>query len=121
MNSPDFNDAPVGIAMIGVDRDDCGRVIRANRTLAALVASMPEELAERSMCDLIHERNRAYAIEQFAGLIGRDGGSCEGEGRLVAKDGRIGWVRVHAGLFPTDGIARAVVMLRFAPIAELTR
>jgi PAS domain S-box-containing protein len=121
MDRRDFNDAPVGIALIGVSGDDCGHIVRANRTLGVLVARTPEELAGSSLCDLIHEEDRAYAAEEFARLISGPGGSCEGEGRLVAEGGQIHWVRIHAGLFPTDGVGREIVMIHVTQIAELGR
>ena len=119
MDRRDFDDAPVGIALIGVGDDDCGRIVRANRTFGEFVARAPENLVGASFCDLIHERDRAYAVEEFATLMSGEGGSREGEGRLVAADGRIRWVRVHAGLFPSDGTVRAVVMIHVRQIAEL--
>jgi PAS domain S-box-containing protein len=115
-----FNDAPVGIALIGVAGDDSGRIVRANRAFGTLLASTPDELAGTSMCDLIHTDDRARAAAEFVRLIGQTGGSCEGEGRLLTSDGQTRWVRVHAGLLPTDGVARAVVMIHVIQIAELT-
>ena len=120
MDTRRFNDAPVGIALIGVGGDDCGRIVRANRAFGTLLASTPDELAGASMCDRIHSDDRARAADEFARLIGQAGGSCEGEGRLLTTDGQTRWVRVHAGLLPTDGVARALVMIHVIQIAELT-
>jgi PAS domain S-box-containing protein len=116
-----FNDAPIGIALIGVIGDDCGRIVKANRTLGALLASTPEELTGSSLCELIHGEDRARAADEFARMISRAEVSCEGEGRLLAKDGGVRRVRVHVDLLPTDGVARAVAITRIVQIAELAR
>jgi PAS domain S-box-containing protein len=121
MDRRDFDEAAAGIALVGVEDHDCGHIVRTNRTFADLVARRPEELLGSSFCDLIHPADRAYAVEEFETLIAGQRGACEGEGRLIGKDGRICWVRVHAGLFPSDGTARAVVMIHVTQIAELSR
>lgn len=121
MQVRDFHDAPVGIALVGVDGEDRGRIVRANHTLGALVGTRPETLAGSLFCDLVHAQDRQYAAEEFAGLVDRAWGACEGEGRLVAANGRTRWVRIHAAMFPADGVARAVVMVRVIQIAELSR
>jgi PAS domain S-box-containing protein len=121
MDRREFDDARVGIALIGVGDHDCGHIVRTNRTFADLVAARPEELVGGSFCDLIHPADRAYAVEEFETLLGGRRGACEGEGRLIGKDGRVCWVRVHAGLFPTDGTVDAVVMIHVTRIAELSR
>jgi PAS domain S-box-containing protein len=120
MDRRNFDDALVGVALIGVSDDDRGEIVRANRALGGIVERTPEELVGSSFCDLIHPTDRAYAVSEFETLAAGHAGSCEGEGRLVAKDGRICWVRVHAGLFPSDGRARPVVMIRLTQIAELS-
>jgi PAS domain S-box-containing protein len=113
-----FNHAPVGIALIGVTAGDFGRIVQANRALAALVASTPEELTGRSLCELIHTEDRGYAVDEFARMIDRAGGLCEGEGRLVAANGVVRWVHVDARLLPTDWIDRALAIIHITQIAE---
>lgn len=117
---PQLYEPPVGIALIGVAGDDAGRIVRANRALATLLASTVEELAGSVLCDFIHEDDRDRALAQFTRMVARARGSCEGEGRLLVKEGGVRWVRVHAGLLPTDGDVRPTVMLHINQIAELT-
>jgi PAS domain S-box-containing protein len=112
-----FSDAHKGIALIGVYGEDSGRIVRVNRALADLLATTREELVGTSICDRIHSADRDRAVDRFLRLIG-GAGSCEGEGRLLAEDGRVRWVRVFAALLPPGDVARPVAMLHFAEIAE---
>ena len=111
---------PVGIALIGITGDDAGRIVRANRTLATLLASTLEELTGSVFCDLIHADDRSRALAEFTRMVARARGSCEGDGRLLVKEGGVRWVRVHAGLMPTGGDVRPMMMLHINQIAELT-
>jgi PAS domain S-box-containing protein len=120
MSIPVFGDTPVGIALIGVTGDDCGRIVRANRVLADLLASTVEDLTGSVVCEFIHEEDRTRAVEEFTLMLGRARGSCEGEGRLLVGEGGVRWVRVHAGVMPTAADARPMVMLHINQIAELT-
>lgn len=120
MERRNFDDALVGVALVGVTGRERGTIVRANRALADLVARMPAELVGISFCELVHPDDRGYAGEEFGTLCEGAARACEGEGRLVAADGRVCWVRAHAGLFPGDGAARAVVMIRLTQIAELS-
>ena len=120
MDADVFVEPAVGIALIGVTGDDAGRIVRANRALATLLASTLEELTGSVLCDFIHPDDRERALAEFTSIVGQARGSCEGEGRLLLKEGGVRWVRVHAGLMPAEGDARATVMLHINQIAELT-
>ncbi len=71
-------------------------------------------------CDLIHADDRSRALAEFTRMVARARGSCEGDGRLLVKEGGVRWVRVHAGLMPTGGDVRPMMMLHINQIAELT-
>jgi len=120
MNSQVFVEPPVGIALVGIAGDDRGRIVRANRALATLLARPLEELTGSVLCDFIHAEDRCRAVAEFTRMVGRARGSCEGEGRLLVKEGGVRWVRVHAGVMPAGDDARQMVMLHINQIAELT-
>jgi PAS domain S-box-containing protein len=120
MDAEVFVEPAVGIALIGVTGDDAGRIVRANRALATLLARPLEELTGAVLCDFVHTDDRERALAEFTRIVGRARGSCEGEGRLLVKEGGVRWVRVHAGLMPHGGDARPMVMLHISQIAELT-
>jgi len=120
MSTPVFGDTPVGIALIGVTGDDCGRIVRANRVLADLLASTVEDLTGSQVCDFIHAEDRTRAVEEFTSMLGRARASCEGDCRLLVGEGEVRWVRVHAGVMPTAEDTRRMVMLHINQITELT-
>ena len=113
-----FGDEPVGIALISVTGDDCGRIIQANRSLAFLLATTVEDLKGVLLPELIHAEDRPRAIDEFTRMIGQGRSSCGGEGRLLVKDGGVRWVRIQAGLMPSGGDARLMVLLHIKEIAE---
>ena len=112
-----FSDAHKGIALIGVYGEDCARIVTVNRALADLLAATPEDLVGSSICERIHAADRNRAVDELLRLIG-GAASCEAEGRMLANDGRVRWVRVFAALLPPGDIARPLAMLHFAHIAE---
>lgn len=113
-----FGDEPVGIALISVTGDDCGRIIQANRSLAFLLATTVEDLKGILMHELIHNDDRVRAVDEFTRMIGQGRSSCGGEGRLLVREGGVRWVRVQAGLMPSVGDARLMVLLHINQIAE---
>jgi PAS domain S-box-containing protein len=118
MDTQVFSDQPVGIALISVTGTDCGRIVQANRSLAFLLATTVEDLKGILLPELIHTEDRARAIDEFTRMIGQGRNSCTGEGRLLVKGGGIRWVRVQAGLMPSGGDARLMVLLHINQIAD---
>jgi PAS domain S-box-containing protein len=119
MDSRAFGDAPMGVALVGVTGEDCGRIVRANRALATLIGCTLEELTGSVVHEFIHTEDRARAAEEYAKMISQARSSCEGKGRLLAKEGGVRWVRVQAALMVTDGDSRPLVMLHINQIPEL--
>jgi PAS domain S-box-containing protein len=118
MDTQVCTDEAVGIALINVTGDDSGRIVGANRSLAFLLATTVEDLKGSVLCELIHTEDRIRAVDEFTRMIGQGRNSCAGEGRLLVKEGGVRWVRVQAGIMPSGGDARLMVLLHINQIAE---
>jgi PAS domain S-box-containing protein len=119
MDSRAWGDTPVGVALVGVTGEDCGRVVRANRALATLIGCTLEELTGSALHEFIHAEDRPRAVEEYTKMISQARSSCEGRARLLVKEGGVRWVRVQAALLVPDGDSRPLVMLHINRIPEL--
>lgn len=105
-----FDMAPAGTALISLQDDDLGRLIRVNRELRDMFGYTVEELERRTLADAVHPDDRA-ATEELAhhlgsGLIAQE----TTELRCVHADGHTLWVELSARAIPdADGTARYAV------------
>jgi PAS domain S-box-containing protein len=89
-----FEDAPIGMAVIGLD---C-RLLRANKFLCRMLGYGEPELVRMALADLTHPDDRAADALLLEGA--KDHRS---EKRYIGKDGRILWIRQTVSLMRDEG------------------
>jgi PAS domain S-box-containing protein len=101
------------IALIDTTDEERGRILRANRLFADLLASSPDALAGTTICDHIHPEDRLKADDAYRRLMASTESLYEQTGRLISADGET--VRVHVLASVITASARQVVLLRALP------
>jgi PAS domain S-box-containing protein len=89
---------PVTTALIGTTGEDRGRVVSATVAFCDLLACAPDELDGAPLVDFVHPEDRARSLHEFCRLVAGHCVSFDGIGRLLARDGRVRWLNVHASL-----------------------
>jgi PAS domain-containing protein len=107
----------VAFALLGVFGEESGRILRASRALADMLATTPAELTGMAFCELVDPRDRARAVHELSRIVNGAVRSSEGEGRLRCADDRITRVRAEAGLLPTTGEGGGTIVVRLVEIA----
>jgi PAS domain S-box-containing protein len=102
-----------GTALVGVDPQR-GRILRASRQLATLLATTTEELEGSVFCDHVHPVDRPRVLDAMAEVIRGPSHAYEGRGRLVDADGGEHRVTLHASLVIAG--ERPVVLVRVAAL-----
>ena len=83
-----FEDAPIGVALIGPDR----RYLRANRAPCEWLGYPERELVGKSLSETIHPEDRRRSAERVERLLSDEPGRNSLEERYLGKDGRVVWV-----------------------------
>jgi diguanylate cyclase (GGDEF)-like protein/PAS domain S-box-containing protein len=89
-----FDDAPVGMALVGLD----GRLVRANRALGALVGHLPAALVGTPLAALVHPEDAGASAAPLWALTTGELPACQAEVRLAGPGGAIRWVALSASL-----------------------
>lgn len=89
-----FDGGPVGMAFIGLD----GRILRANRALAALLGWETADLSTTSFRALIHPDEAEGKLPIAWLLLAGNLGACQTEHRLIRRDQSVIWVQINASL-----------------------
>src|SRR5205085_2172050 len=89
-----FEDAPVGMAIVGLD----GRFLQVNPAECRTIGYAEEELVGRSILDLTHPDDVALSQEHLRRLLSGEVGSPLVEKRLVHRDGHTLWALISAAL-----------------------
>jgi PAS domain S-box-containing protein len=99
-----FEDSPVPISI----QDARWRLLRVNAAYARLLGCSPDELVGDDPLHFMHADDRADALAQRA-QVQRSGATPVLQRRLVRRDGRLVWVRIHAAAL--DGIGGEPLVL----------
>jgi len=89
-----FDNAPTGIALVGLD----GRFQRVNRTLCDLTGYSEAQLLGRTVRSLTHPDDRGVAADSRQALVAGEVGHFSAEKRYVRADGTAVWVAVQTSL-----------------------
>jgi two-component system, cell cycle sensor histidine kinase and response regulator CckA len=89
-----FNEAPLGIAMVGVD---C-RPVLTNTALQKLLGYTGEELSRMPFAEFTHPEDRARDLELYQQLIQGARQVYQMEKRYLRKDGQVVWARLSVSL-----------------------
>lgn len=115
---------PVTKALIGTTGEERGRVVSATAAFCDLLACAPGELDGARLLDFVHPEDRARSLHEFCRLVAGPCVSFDGIGRLLARDGRVRWLNVHASL-TADGELVAIrvfaLPVRLLPVEDTNR
>jgi diguanylate cyclase (GGDEF)-like protein/PAS domain S-box-containing protein len=93
-----FEDAPVGIALIGVSPDSDGCVLRVNRALCELTGYSPEQLQDTYIAALLHPSDQFNDAAAMTTLERGEVGAFQLEQRLLHAERHAVWVSLSASL-----------------------
>ena len=108
-----LRERPVGIASI-----DPGGWVEVNNTLCALLGYRRQPLLERSFESITHPADRTACRDAMAQLTSGEGNNFLIEMRLLHRDGKDRWVRLHATLLRDRVGAPDVFLFVFENITE---
>jgi PAS domain S-box-containing protein len=115
---------PVTKALIGTTGEERGRVVNATAAFCDLLGCAPGELDGATLVDFVHPDDRARSLREFCRLVAGHCVSFDGIGRLLARDGRVRWLNVHASL-TADGELVAIrvfaLPVRLLPFEDANR
>jgi diguanylate cyclase (GGDEF)-like protein/PAS domain S-box-containing protein len=93
-----FEDAPIGIALVGLGPEDTGRFLRVNRSLCMLTGCSVAQLESHVLWDLLHPDDVGPDRIAMARLTAGDSEGFELEQRVIHQGGQVVWVMVNASL-----------------------
>jgi PAS domain S-box-containing protein len=91
-----FDDSPIGMALVGVDRDKRGRLIQVNRALSELTGRSEDDLLESALRDLTHPEDADRELPFMEQLLAGEIPSYRLEQRYLRADERPAWVLLNA-------------------------
>lgn len=104
----------VGTALIAIGHAGWGQIVRANHALAELLASTPEALVGTLLGDHVHPADQTTVVDAFAQLVGDPRRSYEGRWRMIAADGTLRSVSVHASVIAVGDSQTVLVRMAAA-------
>jgi len=93
-----FEDAPIGVALVGVYQGSEGNLLRVNRALCELTGYTAAELEEGNIRAIVHPDDVASDLATTTRLITGELGGFQLEQRLLHVDHHSVWVMVSASL-----------------------
>ncbi|HEX2702943.1 MAG TPA: PAS domain-containing protein [Solirubrobacteraceae bacterium] len=111
---------PVARALIGTSDEERGLIVSASNALADLLACDCAALVGRALVDFVHPDDRRRARKEFARLVVRGRATYDGVGRLLAANGDVRWLTVHASLAPDCERQRLAVHALAMPVRPLS-
>ena len=94
-----FEDAPVGVALVGLDR----RYLRVNRALCEMLGYSEEELLEKTSTEITHPDDLEKSAERTRLVLENEAGSSHLEKRYIHADGHVVWVLSSVSLVQDSG------------------
>ena len=97
-----FDDAPIGMALVGVD----GRLLRVNRAATEILGRSSDELLTSDFAALTHPDDLAADLVEFNRLLDGEGESYRLEKRYLRPGGEVVWAQLSVSLVRApDGAA----------------
>jgi diguanylate cyclase (GGDEF)-like protein/PAS domain S-box-containing protein len=93
-----FEDAPIGIALIGINPESEGRFLRVNRALCELTGYSSEKLRMTDIHALLHPNDLSTDVAAMIGLIQGEVDGFQLEQRLLHAERHAVWVTLSASL-----------------------
>ncbi len=115
-----FENAPVGVAIVGISGSGRGRIVHANAALARMVGRDPGQLDGYSIDELTHPDDKGRTDSTYDRLD--LGETVELEKRYRHADGRTIWVLISSTPLPTpDGSPPTLAVKQVLDISERKR
>jgi diguanylate cyclase (GGDEF)-like protein/PAS domain S-box-containing protein len=100
-----FNNAPIGMAIIGITGQSAGRLMQVNQSLCDILGRAEADLVGKGFQDLVHPEELEEDEELFNSLAAGDRSAIQIERRFLRADGSVGWSHVSMSLvLDSDGI-----------------
>jgi diguanylate cyclase (GGDEF)-like protein/PAS domain S-box-containing protein len=93
-----FENAPIGMVLLGIGADDLGRFIQVNRAMCEMAGRSEAELVARSLQDLVHSDEVEQTRGLLEGLLAGGETGVQAENRYVRADGRVVTGVAHVSL-----------------------
>jgi len=96
-----FEDAPIGVALVGLPSsspDSATRYLRVNRTLCEMLGYAEEELLSMTSSDVTHPEDLEESRARAERLVEAGGSKYTIEKRYVRSDGRVVWAMLNVSL-----------------------
>ena len=93
-----FDNAPIGVALVGERPENLGRFLRVNEAMARMLGHSREELETKTVEDLTHPDDFGSDLEARRRFERCETDLYEIEKRYAHADGRWVWVNAHSGL-----------------------
>ncbi len=106
-----FEDAPIGIALIGIDPGSEGRFLKVNRALCALTGYTPERLHQTDISALLHPSDLSNDVAAMRSLTQGEVDGFQLEQRLLHVERHAVWVSLSASLV-RDGTGKPLYCIR---------
>ncbi|HET9103387.1 MAG TPA: PAS domain S-box protein [Solirubrobacteraceae bacterium] len=90
-----FDQAPVGIALVSVDPEHPGRLLRVNDALSRMLGYPKDDLLTKTFADVTHPDDIAANEALFAAVLAGHSSGYEIEKRFLRSDGTVMWGLVH--------------------------
>jgi diguanylate cyclase (GGDEF)-like protein/PAS domain S-box-containing protein len=116
-----FEHAAVGMMLIGLDREDLGRILRVNPALRTLSGRGEANLLALHVQDLLRAGQRAAEVHRLTALASGISGSYEAVSRWAHGDGRELWVQSRAHVVREDGTDTAYAVVQVEDITQQRR
>jgi PAS domain S-box-containing protein len=113
-----FEDAPIGMALLGVGADDSGRLLQVNHTMCEITGYATRELLSMRLEEITHPADADVERPLAAQLLAGEIPNYQLEKRYVRHDGRTVWV-MHNASIAHDSSGR--MLYGIAQLQDITR
>lgn len=98
-----FDGAPVGMALLSLQRDRPGRLLRVNSALCDVLGRGERELFSCSLADLIHPEDLVGTRSALAALASGRSRRWQAEIRFAHREGRLRWGSISSAALSRKG------------------
>ena len=113
-----FEDAPIGMALFGVDADERGRLLQVNHSLSQITGYSARELLSMTLEEITHPDDADHERPLYERLLSGEIPNYQLEKRFLRGDGRTVWV-MHNASTAHDSSGR--LLYGIAQVQDITR
>ncbi|MDQ4071397.1 MAG: diguanylate cyclase [Actinomycetota bacterium] len=97
-----FENAPVGMALLGIGSEQMGRFLRVNRAMCEITGYSQERLVGKSFAEMTHPDEAEVTAASLQRLLAGEVADYETETRYLRADGQVLWGLVDVSLVQTS-------------------